>query len=593
MDRTFQVDLRGVVDLLSRHLYTGPRVYVRELLQNAVDAIAARRLVEPDAPAAVDVVAGEVLEVHDSGIGLTEDEVHELLATIGRSSKRDDFGFARHEFLGQFGIGLLSCFLVADEVRVTTRSAKGGPTVVWTGFADGHYTVTAADSERPRPGTTVTLAPRRGMEHWLGAPVVTDLATAFGGLLPVPVTVNGRAVGEDEPPWQRRYATPHDRTAALRAYGESLFGFAPFDVIDLRVPGAGLSGVAFVLPMAANPTERGGHRVYLRRMLLAENVPDLLPEWAFFVRCVVDTSELRPTASREALYDDDLLADTREALGAQLRDWLVALSATQPQRLQRFLEVHHLGVKALAVHDDAMLGVVDRWWPMETNLGPRTLAEFRRTHPTIRYTLTAAEFRELAAVAAAQGIGLVNGGYTYDVEIMNRLPELDPAVRVRHLEPADLTTSFAPPDPATAQRLRPFVDRAENLLGRQRCAAVLRTFDPPEVPALYLVSRAAVQAGEMSAARESAGDLWSGVLAGVDGPAPADDRPQLVLNLANPVVRRITELTDANLAGLGVQALYGQALLQGHHPLHAEDGVLLNQALLGLLDWTVRPGEGA
>ena len=35
----FQVDLRGVVDLLSRHIYSSPRVYLRELLQNARDAI--------------------------------------------------------------------------------------------------------------------------------------------------------------------------------------------------------------------------------------------------------------------------------------------------------------------------------------------------------------------------------------------------------------------------------------------------------------------------------------------------------------------------------------------------------------------------
>ena len=46
MSHTFQVDLRGVVDLLSHHLYGSPRVYVRELLQNAVDAITARRAVE-------------------------------------------------------------------------------------------------------------------------------------------------------------------------------------------------------------------------------------------------------------------------------------------------------------------------------------------------------------------------------------------------------------------------------------------------------------------------------------------------------------------------------------------------------------------
>src|SRR3954469_19143380 len=96
-EHTFQVDLRGVVDLLSRHLYSSPRVYVRELLQNAADAITARRAADPEAPATVTIeVADGRLSVHDTGIGLTEDEVHVLLATIGRSSKRDELGFARH-----------------------------------------------------------------------------------------------------------------------------------------------------------------------------------------------------------------------------------------------------------------------------------------------------------------------------------------------------------------------------------------------------------------------------------------------------------------------------------------------------------------
>ena len=133
VSHAFQVDLRGVVDLLSHHLYASPRVYVRELLQNALDAITARLLTEPDAPARVHIEPPEVtgdgsLRIHDTGIGLTEEQVHDLLATIGRSSKRDELGFARHEFLGQFGIGLLSCFLVADEIEVRTRAA-GAPTV--------------------------------------------------------------------------------------------------------------------------------------------------------------------------------------------------------------------------------------------------------------------------------------------------------------------------------------------------------------------------------------------------------------------------------------------------------------------------------
>ena len=102
-------------------------------------------------------------------------------------------------------------------------------------------------------------------------------------------------------------------------------------MIELNVPEAGLTGVAFVLPVPANPAARGGHRVYLKRMLLAESAEGLLPEWAFFARCVVDTTELRPTASREALYEDGLLDTVREALGDQLRGWLVRLAARDPR----------------------------------------------------------------------------------------------------------------------------------------------------------------------------------------------------------------------------------------------------------------------
>src|SRR5436189_6279515 len=254
VNRTFQVDLRGVVDLLSHHLYASPRVFVRELLQNAVDAITARRADDPSAPGAVrfessDVTGDGTLRVHDTGIGLTEAQVHELLARIGRSSKRDDLGFARHEFLGQFGIGLLSCFLVADEIRVETR-AEGFPTVCWTGYADGRYSVAAADQPRAEVGTTVTLVPRRDAEQWLGGETVTDLARLYGSLLPVEVRVGHVHTTEGGPPWAGEPGAA--RKQALVAYAQRVLDFTPFDVIDLDVPAAGLTGAAFVLPTPVN-----------------------------------------------------------------------------------------------------------------------------------------------------------------------------------------------------------------------------------------------------------------------------------------------------------------------------------------------------
>ncbi|MER7460489.1 HSP90 family protein [Micromonospora sp. NPDC126480] len=594
MDHTFQVDLRGVVDLLSHHLYGSPRVYVRELLQNAVDAITARRAGEPDAPAIVRIEPPELtgdgtLRVHDTGIGLTEAQVHELLATIGRSSKRDELGFSRHEFLGQFGIGLLSCFLVADEIRVCTRHGDH-PTVLWTGHSDGRYSVAPAPPEaaRPEPGTTVTLVPRRDADQWFATPTVVDLARLFGSLLPVTVRVGDVVTTAGPPPWPTTPGEPVDR-AALQRYAREALGVDPFDVVPLAVPEAGLSGVAFILPTPVNPAARAGHRVYLKRMLLTEHADGLLPEWAFFAHCVVDASELRPTASREALYEDALLAGVREALGDQIRGWLVRLAKHHPRRLAEFLQVHHLGVKALALHDDEMLRLVDEWWPMETNVGSVTLADFRQRHGLIRYAASLDEFRQLAAVAAAQDLPLVNAGYTYDTELIERLPSVDRSVLIERLEPSDLTTRFDSLDPQVELALRPFLTGAQRALERLGCEVVVRAFDPISVPALYLVSRSAAFNDQLAASRDRADELWGGVLDALAASAPPD-RPQLVLNHRNPLVRRVTTLGDAELAGLAVEALYGQALLLGHHPIRAADAALLNSSFLGLLGRAV-PGR--
>lgn len=588
MNHTFQVDLRGMVDLLSQHLYTSPRVYLRELLQNATDAITARRATRPDAPAEIRIEPLELtgdgtLRVHDTGCGLTEEQVHQLLATIGASGKRDVLGFARREFLGQFGIGLLSCFVVADRIVLETSTGTAPP-VRWTGYADGRYTVEPLPEVGRQPGTTVTLVPRPGAEEWLRSARVVELARLFGSLLPVRVRVGDVVTTVGEPPWVKLPDdAPGERRRRLLEYGRELLGMEPFDVVDLAVPEAGLVGVAYVLPTPVNPAARSGHRVYLKRMLLSESVEDLLPEWAFFVRCVVDTTELKPTASREALYADDLLESTREALGAQLQAWLVRLSRRDPARLRRFLDIHNLGVKALALHDDDMLRLVEQWWPMETNVGRLTLAEFRKRYGVLRYVSTMDEFRQVGSVAAAQDLPVINGGYTYDTEIIERLPTVDREVLIERLEPTDLTTQFASLDPATELALRPFLTTAQRVLDGLGCEVVVREFDPASTPALYLVSRSAAVADQLSRAREVADELWAGVLEALADSATTTDRPQLVVNYRNPLVRRVAAVTDPELTRLAVEAIYGQALMRGYHPMRSNDVALMNRSLLGLL----------
>ncbi|MGW6416269.1 HSP90 family protein [Streptomyces sp. NPDC055055] len=595
---SFQVDLRGLVDLLSHHLYSSPRVYVRELLQNAVDAVTARQALDPVAAIRIRLRAADgTVSIEDSGIGLTVDEVHSLLATIGRSSKRGgEHGLesARREFLGQFGIGLLACFVVARRIRVVTRSARTpwAAPVAWLASDDGSYTVrTLPDEARREPGTTVYLEARPGVGEWLEPARVEELARDFGSLLPYDITFAGpdgvaRPITDRPAVWDRTHPTPASRRVALAGHCARVFGFTPLDSIDLDLPVAGVRGVAYVLPEPTSPAHRAGHRTYLKGMLLTDHASNLLPEWAFFVRAVVDTDTLRPTASRENLYDDETLAAVRDALGARIRQWLAELAAGDPQRLAAFLDVHHLGVKSLARHDAELFALMLPWLPFETSDGHVGLEEFSAAHSEIHFTRTVEEFRQIAPIAAAHGLGVVNAGYTYDAELLALLPAVRPGVTVTELD-AGAVTDRLDPVPTTAElALASFLATARTRLDPHSCDVVLRAFQPVGVPALFLDDRQARQERDRATAQENADSLWSDILGSLRGSAP---RARLVLNHNNPLVRRIGALPDAELTGTAVESLYGQALLMSQRPLRPADSTLLNRAFLGLLEWATHP----
>ncbi|MFE9120467.1 HSP90 family protein [Streptomyces sp. NPDC007172] len=592
---TFQVDLRGLVDLLSHHLYSSPRVYLRELLQNAVDAITARQAIEPGAAGTITVRTGDTLTVTDTGVGLSEADVHRFLATIGRSSKRTTEGAldgagldaARGEFIGQFGIGLLACFVVADEITVLSRTAAdpSAPAVEWRGHSDGRYTIrTLPASAVPEPGTTVRLVPRADSAEWTEPERVVSLARHYGGLLRHEVTVVGPR-GEthrvnEAPPWERSHRSPVARREAMTAYCRGLFDFTPLDTIELDLPAAGLRGVAYVLPTAMSPAQRAGHRVHLKGMLLTDQAPQLLPEWAFFVRCVVDTTSLRPTASREALYEDGTLSAVRDALGERIRDWLTGLAASDPSLLHRFIDTHHLAVKALARYDDELLRIVLPWLPFETTDGNITLEEFARKHPTLLVARSVEEFRQVAPIASAAGLGVVNGGYTYDRDLVHRLPEIRPGTAVADLDPATVTAHLDAVDPAAELRAAAFLAIARDTVGGHDCDVVLRDFQPVTAPALLLDDREARHERTRSSLAADSDGLWADILGSLRRESP---RAQLVLNHLNPLVRQAITITDRDLAVAAAEALYGQALLLSRRPLRASESALLNRAFINLL----------
>ena len=609
---TFQVDLRGLVDLLSHHLYSSPKVYVRELLQNGIDAVTMRGATD-DRPAILLTGADQStdgrMHCFDSGVGLDDDDVRTFLATIGRSSKRDELGFARTDMLGQFGIGLLSAFLVTDEIEVLSRKGDG-PIVRWRGRGDGSYVIdhTAPAPSDPRaqwlaagPGTCVALGPRRGAEEWLATDRVVALAQQYGRFLPHKVEAALRdaapggaapqrtvAIAPMTPPWL--VGDPAQRRAAVNELGVAELGIPPFATVPVSVPAAGLNGVALILGNPTHAGRRPGSRVYLKGMLLGDEMGGLLPEWAFFARLVVDTSALQPTASREALYSDDLLADTRTALGDQLRRWLSRLAATEPGRMHEFLRIHHVAAKGMALADDEMLKILLPLLPFETNTGESTLPDLMARTPTFYITRTVDDFRQVAQVGAGQGMEIVNGGYVYEYDLLLKAGTVLPGANLVPLTPDDLDSHIRTVDMSRESAVAWPLDQMRAALDRLDVDLELRGFSPSSVPALYLDSETAQERRERRAVADTADDTWAAILGAFDDGASA--RARLLLNDDNQTVRRLLEVRDPALASMGVESLYTRALLMGHHRLRAADLAALDRSFLGLLHRAMRDNHG-
>jgi len=595
VEHKFQINLRGIIDLLSNHLYSGPEVFVREVMQNATDAIRARGKLEAD-------FVGEVrMEIHqakgkpptllvaDNGVGLTPDEVHTFLSTIGLSSKRAAEGEPPTDFIGQFGIGILSCFVVSDAIVVVSKSAKENtPAIEWRARPDGTYTLKEMDHDLS-PGTQVWLTAKAGCEEHFEPDNVIKLARHFGALLPFPINVtHGKAttrVNANGAPWRQEYSSERERMRSYLDFGVEVFDTKFLDAIPLRSLAGDVDGIAYVLPYAATVNSKRTHRVYLKNMLLSENVENLLPEWAFFVKAAVNANDLRPTASREAFYEDDKLQAAREALGDCLRKYLMGLAENDHRKLDRIISLHSLAIKGLAAQDDDFYRMVIDWLPFETSQGEMTFGEFRKQHDVIRYVPTVDQFRQVSRVAQAHGMTVINGGYANDAELLAKAEDVL-RVQTELIDPTSLSQSFDDLSLAEQETIGEFLSAAEAVLKPFRCEPDVKKYKPKELPALYTTNQEGRFFRSLEQSKEIASPLWAGVLDNLG----RKDRPQatfahICFNYENALVRRLTTVKDRAMLHRSIQMLYLQSLLLGHHPLSSKEMTLLNDGLLSLIEW--------
>jgi len=123
----FTLDQARILDLLTGHtLYNDTSVVLRELVQNSVDAIRLQVADSGQSPGAVRIrwnSGDRTLVVEDTGTGMTQRVIEEHLLKVGSSLYQDpEFQKAHPDFspISRFGIGVLSTFMIADEVEILT-----------------------------------------------------------------------------------------------------------------------------------------------------------------------------------------------------------------------------------------------------------------------------------------------------------------------------------------------------------------------------------------------------------------------------------------------------------------------------------------
>ena len=576
----FQVNLSGMLDVLSNHLYKSPDVFLRELLQNGMDAITLRRKVQPGYTGGritITVEPGRRLIFQDNGAGLSEEGIHRFLAVLGQSSKTELVnGKIPEDYIGRFGIGLLSCFMVSDSIVVHTRPTEGGEAHVWTGLPDGTYTLEPL--EECQVGTTVILTAKPGMEHYFQNWKVAELVRYYGLALPVPVYLSGNP--------ERLNNIPADFSGISRsqllALGEWLFEEEFLEAIPIHT--SHISGVAYVLPYRTAPSVKGNHRIYLKQMLLTEQGDTLLPPWAFFLQCFLNTRGLRPTASREDFYEDKALSAAREEFAGEVRRHLAHLAVEDPERLKSIVSVHSEAIKAMAVWDEELFRLFIDYLSFETSEGRMTGAALKRAGEAV-WVNNIQKFKQLRPIFMAQGRLLICTGYTSDQELIQDMAERF-GLPFQPLHEDDMFDTLEDVTEAERQRGEFLLQIADRVLFTFECQTRLRRFLPADLPVLYAMNDEVKFLRQLQSAQENSGSIFSDALASML--SGAEERPlaTLYLNLNSLIVLHLCEIRDIELLESMVQVLYVQALLAGGHPLKGGELKIMNQALLTMLEHT-------
>jgi molecular chaperone HtpG len=586
------INLPGVIKTLGESLYSDPSVSIRELIQNANDTCVVRQADDPSAPHGeihirVDSWRG-TLVVEDNGAGMTEEEVKEFLTVIGSSkteqvrARLEQMGESSlaERLIGRFGLGLLSAFIIGDRIEFVTLSYKEGSQPIWWECDGGQEYKMGPAEGRTTVGTIVTVYVNPKHVGMLKEDKLTELIHLYAELLEVPIYLYPipRPINAMSAPWHRQASEAEYRQFVADRYpGDAILDIIPIELSE----DDGKFKVGGVLFVPKQPLfivrEHGDAIVYVRRMFVCKDERTLLPDWAKFVKGVVESPNLRETTSREAILHDENLERVQRALGRVILDYLTRVSNENPRLFKEIVTNHNLVIKAWAIASDELFDRIKDIVLFTTDAGtinlPRYFEMSRYSKGVaagdsarryIFYFTTPGGAGQHTMLFAAKGLRVIDAQHFPDEGFLQKYANKHEDVILKRL---DVGGEFIFEE--LERRERKWVELEEEY-SHQRIDAKVVRFVPEDLPAVLIFPET-----------EPVTDQVEGLLADPNLSAPLknlvkqmwEDREKqrrgrissggiLYVNANNPVVQK---LVDLDLLDLEIQevmiVIYNNALM--------------------------------
>lgn len=331
---TFKAEIKQLLYILVHSLYQDREIFLRELISNASDALTRLSfesltnpaIYDPEAERAIWIETRQeeeqkTLIIRDSGVGMTRDELVTHLGTIAQSGageflkkmKQNNSSDAANvnDVIGQFGVGFYSVFMVADQVRVTSRSYQlEAEAASWVSKGDETFEILPADKHTR--GTEIEITLKADAHEFADSWKLKQIIKKHSDFVNYPIYVNGEQANQQESLWRKNptEVKPDDYKQFYQQF--SLDFEEPLAHIHLTADAPVNVRALLFIPRKREQNmfalrKEAGVKLYSRNVLIQEYCTELLPKWLEFVDGVVDSEDLPLNVSRETVQNNRLM----------------------------------------------------------------------------------------------------------------------------------------------------------------------------------------------------------------------------------------------------------------------------------------------